>query len=153
MGPGVVGTGTALGTTAVEVASILDTVEALGGTPILCVRASSGDQRPRHRGLSHHTTTITNLTQCSPWVAHASTSASELSGIRISDGSAVLDAAEIMESAGLKTTTMGRRVSEDLLFFENAVAAGALAAEMLAAEMLAAEMLPGDAHSAVPPTQ
>jgi hypothetical protein len=58
-----------------------------------------------------------------------------------------------MESAGLKTTTMGRTVSEDLIFFENAVAAGALAAEMLAAQMLAAEMMPGDAHSAVPPTQ
>jgi hypothetical protein len=153
MGPGVVGTGTALGTTAVEVASILDTVTALGGTPILCVRASSGDPRPRHRGLSHHTVTIASLTQCSPWVAGASASASELSGVRISDASVVIDAAEIMDSAGLKTTTMGRSVSEDLLFFENAVAAGALAAEMLAGEIVAAEMLPKDERSAVRPTQ
>ena len=65
----------------------------------------------------------------------------------------MIDAAEIMDSAGLKTTTMGRTVSEDLLFFEHAVAAGALAAEMLGAQDLLAEMMPGDAHSAVLPTQ
>ena len=153
MGPGVVGTGTALGTTAVEVASILDTVSVLGGTPILCVRASSGDPRPRHQGLSHHTTTIASLTQCSPWIAGTPATASDLSGVRISEASAVIDAAEIMDSAGLKTTTMGRTVSEDLLFFEHAVAAGALAAEMLGAQNLVAEMMPGDAHSAVRPTQ
>ena len=57
MGPGVVGTGTALGTTAIEVAPVLDAVAHLGGEPVLCVRASDGDARPRHRGISHHTAT------------------------------------------------------------------------------------------------
>lgn len=42
MGPGVVGTGTALGTTAVEVAPILDAVASAEAVPIMCVRASSG---------------------------------------------------------------------------------------------------------------
>ena len=44
MGPGVVGTGTRLGTTGIEVAPILDTVAALGGTPG-AVRAGLG-RRP-----------------------------------------------------------------------------------------------------------
>src|SRR5207248_1263351 len=57
MGPGVVGTNTALGTSSLDVVSSLDSAAALGGTPILCVRASGADERERHRGLSHHTTT------------------------------------------------------------------------------------------------
>src|SRR6476659_3144887 len=43
MGPGVVGTGTRLGTTAMEVAPVLDAVAWLGGEPIVCVRISDRD--------------------------------------------------------------------------------------------------------------
>ncbi|MEZ5381240.1 MAG: DUF3866 family protein [Microthrixaceae bacterium] len=50
MGPGVVGTGTALGTTSVEVAQLLDLTRRLDGVPVLAVRASDGDGRERHRG-------------------------------------------------------------------------------------------------------
>ena len=59
MGPGVVGTGSALGTTAIEVAGILDTVSSLGWALGGCcaARASSADPRERHRGISHHTRT------------------------------------------------------------------------------------------------
>lgn len=58
MGPGVVGTGTILGTTALEQASILDGAAALGGTPIAISRVSFADSRVRHRGISHHTLTV-----------------------------------------------------------------------------------------------
>src|SRR5690606_17071476 len=61
MGPGVVGTGTTLGTTGVEVAGIVDTATALGAEPLVCVRASSADARDRHRGISHHTATALAL--------------------------------------------------------------------------------------------
>ena len=44
MGPGVVGTGTRLGTTALEAAPALDAAAALGGQPVLCARVSS--ERP-----------------------------------------------------------------------------------------------------------
>jgi len=131
MGPGVVGTGTSLGTTAVEVASVLDMVDRLDGTPILCVRASSGDQRPRHRGISHHTSTIASLSHCHPWVARVSEETSQLVGVRVAELAAVFDVASLMESAELQTTTMGRTILEDLEFFENAAAAGVLAGEML----------------------
>jgi hypothetical protein len=60
MGPGVVGTGTALGFTGMEQGQVLDATTALGGRSIACLRVSFLDERERHRGLSHHT--ITALT-------------------------------------------------------------------------------------------
>ena len=57
MGPGVVGTGTLLGTTALEQAAIIDAVSLLEGRPIAIPRMSWADPRERHRGMSHHTLT------------------------------------------------------------------------------------------------
>ena len=131
MGPGVVGTGTRLGTTAIEVAPILDTVVALGGTPIMCVRASDGDPRGRHEGISHHTITSATLTSARPWVAPVPPEASELPGVRIAPTTEGPDAARLMADSGIAVTTMGRSVAEDPLFFAASVAAGAVAAEML----------------------
>jgi hypothetical protein len=133
MGPGVVGTGTALGTTAVEAAAVLDAAVALGGTPVLCVRASSVDQRPRHRGVSHHSRTVASLTTARPFVAPVPPEAADLPGVRI-DGSVTADVPEVLDPgaalarAGVRVTTMGRGPEEDPLFFSAAVAAGRLAA-------------------------
>jgi hypothetical protein len=115
MGPGVVGTGTALGTTSVEAAAVLDTAAALGGRPILCVRASSGDQRERHRGVSHHTTTVLDLVR-SPVAAPTA------------DDVDVPDVGALLARHGLRVTTMGRTPEQDPLFFQTAGAAGVVAA-------------------------
>ena len=61
MGPGIVGTNTRLGFSGMEVGTILDAAFALGGLPIVCLRVSFADQRPRHYGLSHHTATALRL--------------------------------------------------------------------------------------------
>jgi hypothetical protein len=61
MGPGVVGTGTTLGHTAIEQGHLLDATSALGGRPIACVRISYADKRARHHGVSHHTLTALRL--------------------------------------------------------------------------------------------
>ncbi|NLM40831.1 MAG: DUF3866 family protein [Firmicutes bacterium] len=58
MGPGVVGTGTTWGTTAIEQGVFLNAVHHLGGFPVAIPRLSQGDGRDRHRGLSHHTLTV-----------------------------------------------------------------------------------------------
>ena len=71
MGPGVVGTGSALGTTALEVAPIVDAAGALGGQPIVAARTSEADPRPRHQGLSHHTTAALRLAARAAIVGHA----------------------------------------------------------------------------------
>lgn len=54
LGPGIVGTGTALGHTAVEAADLVHAAHALGGSPIVMPRISFADRRERHFGLSHH---------------------------------------------------------------------------------------------------
>lgn len=61
MGPGVVGTGTALGFTALEQGQVLDAAAALGGRNIACLRVSFADERDRHRGLSHHAVTALTI--------------------------------------------------------------------------------------------
>lgn len=58
MGPGVVGTGTTWGQTAVEQGIFLNAALQLGGTPVALARLSQSDPRPRHLGLSHHTQTV-----------------------------------------------------------------------------------------------
>jgi hypothetical protein len=144
MGPGVVGTGTALGTTAVEAAAVLDAAVALGGEPVLCVRASDGDGRERHRGVSHHVATVARLTSARPRVATVPAEAAELPGVRGSDVADAPDAAALLAGAGLQVTTMGRDVTQDPLFFAAAAAAGALAADLVDAAADAPTGLAGE---------
>ena len=66
MGPGVVGTASALGTTAVEVAGVIDAAARMGARVALCCRASGADPRERHRGVSHHVRTILDLAATRP---------------------------------------------------------------------------------------
>ena len=47
----------------------LDTVAALGGRPVACLRVSSGDARDRHQGVSHHTRTVLDLVRSPVLVA------------------------------------------------------------------------------------
>lgn len=135
MGPGVVGTGTALGTTATEAAAVLDTADALGGRAVLCVRASDGDGRDRHLGVSHHTETVARLARTSPRVAAAPAELvyqlRGLDGVRPCPVADVPDASVLLERAGLRVTTMGRDVTSDPLFFAAATAAGVLAADLV----------------------
>lgn len=58
MGPGIVGTGTKYGFSGIEQGSIIDSVNTLGGMPVVVPRVSFGDKRERHRGISHHTITV-----------------------------------------------------------------------------------------------
>jgi hypothetical protein len=130
MGPGVVGTGTELGTTSVEVAAVLDGAAALGGRPIAALRMSSGDARARHQGVSHHTRTALQLTRTRVLVAapHADAFDDPRHDIRVVSPPAI---PELLADAGLRVTTMGRGPAEDPLFFEAAGAAGTLAASLL----------------------
>jgi hypothetical protein len=133
MGPGVVGSGTALGTTAVEVATILDAAAALGGVPVAALRMSSGDERPRHQGLSHHSRTALDLVRSRVQVALPEGEVAdglERHHVVVVDGP---DTAALLAAAGLRVTTMGRAPEQDALFFRAAGAAGHLAGELAAA--------------------
>ena len=117
MGPGVVGTGSVLGTTAVEAAAVLDAATALGGQPVLCVRASNADERDRHRGTSHHTETVLHLARSSVLAPGAE--------------QAQLDVEAVLAASGVEVTTMGRGYRDDPAFFQAAAAAARVAAELL----------------------
>jgi Protein of unknown function (DUF3866) len=125
-GPGVVGTGTARGYSGLEVAAIVDAAARAGGRPIVAVRHSSADPRPRHRGVSHHTRTA--LEQ-----AHAAAAVPVPAGEPDPGlpGTVTVDVPDL--DPGIDgITTMGRTAADDPTFFRYAAAAGAYAAGLLA---------------------
>jgi hypothetical protein len=145
MGPGVVGTGTTLGNSAVEAAWALDAGAARGGTPVLAVRASDADGRDRHRGVSHHTATVARFASCRPWVAAVPPEAADLPGVRRVDVPATDDVPTWLDELGLRITTMGRDHARDPLFFRAAGAAARVAV------MAIEGRLPGSSGAAPPP--
>lgn len=116
IGPGVVGTGTKLGHTGLDVVSIVDATAALGGVPILAVRFSDIDQRERHSGTSHHTTTAIEL-------------AARQLVVPSPEDLAVPDVGALLAAQGLRVTTMGHGPGDDPAFFRWAGAAGVAAAD------------------------
>jgi hypothetical protein len=114
IGPGIVGTGTALGHGGLAAAQAVDAVAALSGRAVLAPRVSSGDARPRHRGLSHHTQAILHVCLAAPLVPDDL----EPQGWR-------------EECEALPLSHMGRGPDEDPDFFAAAFAAGRLARSLL----------------------
>lgn len=125
MGPGVVGTASSLGTSAVEVAGIVDAADRMGARVALCARMSGADPRDRHRGVSHHVRTILGLAAVRPELPLPPSLAHELVGATVVEGP---DAATVLDELGLTVTTMGRGPADDPPFFAAASAAGAWAA-------------------------
>lgn len=124
-GPGIVGSGSALGHGGMAALESAHAALALGYQPLIVPRMSSGDPRERHRGLSHHTQTVLELLlrpvrvvlpehQALPGGHEPMTVAVDFDGYRAS---------------GLPATTMGRGIDEDDLFFRAALAGGAALAE------------------------
>ncbi len=110
-GPGVVGTDSRLGFGGVEVAGVIDATAKLGGRPIVAVRYSDADERDRHRGVSHHTTTALGL------ASHPALAPEPAEGWTGPDVGPV--------------TSMGRTQADDPDFFRYAAAAGLAAAQLV----------------------
>jgi uncharacterized protein DUF3866 len=107
IGPGIVGTATALGHGGLAAAEAANAATALGGRPVVAARRSEADERERHRGLSHHTEAV--LALCLGEVILAGEEDAE--GWR--------EACE-----GLPLSHMGRGPDDDAAFFAAAFAAG-----------------------------
>lgn len=141
MGPGIVGTGTRLGFSGMEVGPILDAATSLGGVPIACLRASFADPRPRHQGLSHHSVTALAI-GCRSRVLLALPAVGGVEETRLRadleaaglDGRHEVVAVEppdvlaLFERHDLHVVSMGRPAADDPILFQAAAAAGALAA-------------------------
>jgi hypothetical protein len=119
-GPGAVGTRSRFGFGGLEGAATVDAVDRRGGRPIVCVRWSETDERPAHRGVSHHTLTVLDEARATAFVAvprgEAIETRHEVVEVDVPDGVA----------SGVET--MGR---EDAAFVRWAAAAGVLAAELV----------------------
>lgn len=126
MGPGSLGTGTALGFSGVEVADVLDAAADTGCTPVVALRFSDADPRARHRGLSHHASTVLALAH--PARVEVPVPRGE-PRFRLERHHVVeVDAPDVSD---WPYTSMGRTPREDPKFFQYAAAAGVYAAERL----------------------
>jgi len=134
MGPGGMGTDSPLGFSAIEVGPVLDAAARMGGVPIATLRASVLDERARHRGLSHHSTTALTLATSARALIGAPSGVDVPSEIRARHQ--VVDVAptgivDAMKDHGLAIESMGRPAADDPLLFECAAAAGVLASREL----------------------
>jgi hypothetical protein len=114
LGPGIVGTGTALGHGGLAAAQAVNAAAVLGGRPVLAPRVSGADPRERHRGASHHTDAVLRMCLAEPLVPDD------------------LDPPGWREACeGLPLSHMGRGADEDPEFFAAAFAAGRLARSLV----------------------
>ena len=126
-GPGILGSGSALGHGGLQALDSAHTALALGCPTLVVARMSSSDLRARHRGLSHHTRTVLDLLLAPVAVA-----------VPTGDDAAEHDddrhdwlRCEVDLDAYLQTTLPSRSMGrEDPLFFASALAAGAALARM-----------------------
>ena len=125
-GPGSVGTGSRLGYGSLDALSAIDAAIQLGGHPVVAVRYSGADARPRHRELSHHTRTVLALASGTVTVPYPA--GQDAHGLlperhRVTE----VDVPDL----DVAHTTMGRGQDEDPEFFRWSAAAGVLAARLV----------------------
>jgi hypothetical protein len=133
-GPGIIGSDTALGHGGMAALDSAHASLALGLPTLLSPRLSSADPRERHRGVSHHTLTVLELLLAAVAVV-VPNGEKEIAGILEGVGESPHKLIEApatpvaYAASGLPTTTMGRTIEQDELFFAAPLAAGsALAA-------------------------
>ena len=158
-GPGNLGTGTRWGFSGVGAGEAVNAVAALDGRPVASLRISSGDARPRHHGVSHHSLTAYGRVALSAadLAVPDFSGAGRLHGIadpadladlaamapgveeavrRLSHHRAVRVALDGLDDAlltsPLRLSTMGRGLDGDPAYFLAAAAAGRHAATLLA---------------------
>ncbi|MEA2154376.1 MAG: hypothetical protein QOE11_516 [Solirubrobacteraceae bacterium] len=125
-GPGILGSGSALGHGGLQALDSAHTALALGCRTLLVARMSSTDLRSRHHGLSHHTATVLDLLLAPVVVAVPDGEPAQHPG-----GHEWVQAPADLEgyaASGLPTRSMGR---EDPLFFAAGLAAGGALAAMI----------------------
>ena len=135
-GPGNLGTGTAWGFSGVAAGEAVNAASVLGARPVAALRMSQADPRPRHRGVSHHSTTAygrvalaaadvvvpasyADLVDASTFARHRL--------VEVEDR----DLVEALRPWSPLLSSMGRGLDDDPVAFVAAAAAGRHAAELL----------------------
>jgi hypothetical protein len=135
-GPGNLGTGTPWGFSGVAAGEAVNAVRAVGGRPVAALRMSEADPRPRHRGVSHHSTTAYGLIALAPADVVVPSSYADL----VDAAAFARHRVVVVEDSGLlaalrrspaELSTMGRGLDEDPVAFVAAAAAGRHAAALM----------------------
>ncbi len=142
MGPGIAGTGSAVGFSGMEQAAAINAAGSFGGTPIAITRISFADPRERHHGLSHHTISALKIGARTRALVPIPLMPHDRRDViwRQLDEAGILELHEarevdagivpgLLERCGMEATVMGRSVAEEPEYFMAAGAAGLLAAE------------------------
>ena len=138
-GPGIVGSSSALGHGGMQALDSAHVALALGCRTLVVARMSSGDERARHRGISHHTLTVLDLllepvTLALPAGPRTPLPLDAGRSARVTRHDWRRAQVDLpgFAACGLPAATMGRGLTEDPLFFAAALAGGAALAEALA---------------------
>ncbi|HEX3361595.1 MAG TPA: DUF3866 family protein [Solirubrobacterales bacterium] len=134
-GPGIIGSDTEYGHGGMAALDNAHASLSLGLPTIISPRLSSSDPRERHRGLSHHTATVLQLLLAPATVAIPEGATEPTSQIKAASADRHrLEPVPVdltgYAASGLPTSTMGRQLSDDPLFFEAPLAAGTLLASL-----------------------
>ena len=143
IGPGVVGTATPFGHGGIAQGEAINAVASLGGRPVAVLRLSQADTRPRHQGVSHHTTTALTKIALAPAMV-AMPRRDGRNDWRLDEVERMLASAGVWtrherreapalepDTRGVVVTSMGRGPADDLLFFSAAYAAGGVCVQLL----------------------
>jgi uncharacterized protein DUF3866 len=132
-GPGIIGSDTTYGHGGMAALANAHAALSLGLPTLISPRLSSGDPRPRHQGLSHHTQTVLQLLLAPVAVPIPAGEPEIAAALEPFDHQVEQVAVDLdgYAASDLPTTTMGRSLHEDPLFFAAALAAGSLLADRL----------------------
>jgi hypothetical protein len=132
-GPGIVGSNTEFGHGGMAALDSAHAALSLRLPTLLSPRLSSSDPRERHLGVSHHTYTVLELLLATVDVAVPAGEEAILAALEEAPGTHHLRSApadlDAYAASGLPSTTMGRSLQRDPLFFAAPLAAGRLLAE------------------------
>jgi Protein of unknown function (DUF3866) len=137
-GPGIIGSNTEFGHGGLAALDSAHASLSLNLPTLISPRLSSSDPRERHQALSHHTHTVLELLLSPVTIAAPATPDLERGGQALEELRSAADRHQLLEvpvdlaayeDSGLPTTTMGRSLNEDPLFFAAPLAAGRLLTE------------------------
>ena len=130
-GPGILGSASALGHGGMAALDSAHAALALGARTVVVPRMSSGDERQRHRGLSHHAATVLALLLDRVVVAAPEHAAAPEPPDERHDWRRAPADLEGYRASGLPARTMGRGLDQDSLFFAAALAGGRVLADII----------------------